>query len=56
MLWRRMDTWTEAIKDEMFLESTELKNYDSADDAEADLGRGLDELEAEGPLPDVMLR
>jgi E3 ubiquitin-protein ligase DOA10 len=59
---RRMDSWTDVIKDEHFLISTELKDYDSAeaiDDQAAAEGRENAvqdaRLNAEGPIPDVLL-
>ncbi|KAJ1580258.1 hypothetical protein NDA11_002489 [Ustilago hordei] len=60
---KRMDSWTELLKDEVFLESTELKNYEEKEEspinaaAEATLvDRSADEYAAEGTLPDVMFR
>lgn len=58
---RRMDDWTDVLKDEVFLESTVLKNYTdtppSADSATAgDPQGGQDDYAAEGTLPDVLFR
>ncbi|SJX64652.1 related to SSM4-Ubiquitin-protein ligase involved in ER-associated protein degradation [Sporisorium reilianum f. sp. reilianum] len=58
---RRMDSWTDLLKDEVFLESTELKNFEaeergkaSRDAAGAGQQGGRDEYAAEGTLPDVL--
>lgn len=46
---RRMDSWTELLKDEVFLESTELKNFE-ADEVEVEGGKegGKGRREANG--------
>ncbi|PWN51318.1 hypothetical protein IE53DRAFT_368172 [Violaceomyces palustris] len=57
----QMDSWTGLLRDEIFLESTELKNYNPHGEAEekgeeggisTDGSRALVE---EGPLPDVLI-
>ncbi len=58
---RRMEDWTDVLKDEVFLESTVLKTLPdtppSADSATAgDQQGGQDDYAAEGTLPDVLFR
>lgn len=50
-LWQRMESWTDVIKDEHFLISTELKNYMDQNQAEAKHTT----YDAEGPIPDALL-
>lgn len=58
---RRLDLWTSLIKDEVFLISTELKNYSEANqlrgeregEGEGEEGHGR---EANGPIPEALLR
>lgn len=57
-LGRVADRWTALIRDELFLVSTELKNYHSDGEkanksAEGSSNNGP--IAAEGPLPDAML-
>ncbi|PWY98082.1 hypothetical protein BCV70DRAFT_202257 [Testicularia cyperi] len=68
LMLNRMESWTELLKDEVFLEKTVLKNYDSSDESlktdgndpehrGANGGHTRDEqFEAQGMLPDVLLR
>ena len=53
---RRMESWTDLLKDEVFLESTELKNYDAAPNAQSEEAEAGTEYVAEGTLPDVLFR
>lgn len=58
-----MDKWTSLLRDEEFLESTSLRNYeprsgtDASNSDEEEVGAGdAALLQADGPVPDVLLR
>jgi len=57
---RRMEGWTQSLRDELFLESTELRNYSKpeASKSTSDQSKGTEpsELERDDLVPDVLLR
>jgi hypothetical protein len=57
LLKRGTDQWTNLIKDELYLVSTQLKNY-SSDSERSNEGEGAKDDEAtsaDGPIPDALL-
>jgi hypothetical protein len=53
LIERVTDQWTGQIKDEMYLISTELKNYNA--DGEREGHTHENGLAADGPIPEVLL-
>lgn len=51
---RVADRWTALIRDEVFLISTQLKNYSSEDHKKSANGTGNTHA-ADGPIPDALL-
>ncbi|UZJ56324.1 hypothetical protein CBS101457_005644 [Exobasidium rhododendri] len=56
IIQRGTDQWTNLIKDELYLISTQLKNYPSESDRrEEDIGDDTNATSADGPIPDALL-
>lgn len=51
---RIADRWTALIRDEVFLISTQLKNY-SSEDLKKPANGNVDTHAADGPIPDALL-
>lgn len=55
----RMSTWTQSLRDELFLESTELRNYSSfSEESEKSSGTSTPQVhdDIDGPVPDFLLQ
>ena len=61
VLVHRMSTWTQSLRDELFLESTELRNYSALSDESEKSSvttttPQTTQDEIDGPVPDVLLQ
>lgn len=60
VLVHRMSTWTQSLRDELFLESTELRNYsalsDESEQSSVMTTTPQSQDEIDGPVPDVLLQ